>query len=139
MTENASNDPSETIKQREICFHRRSQMADPVASAVEILSGIDGIMSVERHGETCIVIRYQLDQINLQGLEDGLMSVGYRLDQGLIQRLKRAYVHFVEDNQLANMGLTGHSKSTTHIFIEQYQQRAHGCRDERPSYYHHYD
>jgi len=130
---------SELIKEREICFHRLSRAANPVESALEILTGIKGIIALERHGETCILIRYQLDQISLEALEEGLMCIGYRLDQGIVQRFKRAYFHFVEENQLANMGLTIHSKSTTHIFIEQYQHRAHGCRDERPHYYHHYD
>jgi len=135
----SDHEQSELVKERQICFHRLSQAADPVYSAMEILNGIKGILSVHRQGDTCLVIRYQLDQISLQALEEGLMSIGYRLDSGLAQRLKRAYFHFVEDNQLANMGLTANSKSTTHIFIEQYQQREHGCRDERPSYYHHYD
>lgn len=134
-----TRDEAEYIKQRELCFHRLSTLTDPVASAKELLSEIQGILSVEARGETCIIIRYRLDLINLIALEEGLSMLGYRLDQGLVQRLKRAYVHYVEETQLANMGLSQDSKSTTRIFIEQYEQRQHGCRDERPSYYHHYD
>jgi hypothetical protein len=135
----ASQDESEFIKQRELCFNRLSTLTDPVSSAKELLSDIPGILSVKANGNTCIVLRYRLDQVNLMALEDGLNSLGYLLDQGLIQRFKRAYYHYVEETQLANMGLSLDSKSTTRIFIEHYEQRPHGCRDERPSYYHHYD
>ena len=130
---------SDLIKEREIYFASLSVMADPAASAVQLLDGSHGVLSVQRHTPTFMRIQYRLDHITLRILEDALHAMGYRFEDTMLNRLKRALYHFTEETQLANLGFQPHSKSTTQIFINSYQQRQHGCRDERPVYYHHFN
>ena len=130
---------ADLVKQRDLCFSSLSAMADPAEGAIQLLDGVPGVLSTQRLDRRIITVAYRIDYITLRILEDALMAVGFRLEDTFVSRFKHAFYHFTEETQLANMGFQPQSKSTTQIFINSYQQRQHGCRDDRPIYYHHFN
>lgn len=130
---------ADLVKQRDLRFASLSTMADPAAGAKLLLDGVAGVLSVQRMDRRSLTIQYRIDYITLRILEDALQAVGFRFDENLVGRIQQALHHFIEETQLANLGYQPPSKSTTQIFIRSYQQRQHGCRDERPVYYHHFN
>jgi len=130
----------ELLKQREINFAALSDDTNPAASAAELLDGLAGIVWLKAAHNTQLLVEFDLSCVSLRQLEDALITVGYHLDNSILNKIKRALYHYTEETQLANMGDDhAESKSTTQIFISSYIQRRHDCRDERPSYYRHYN
>ena len=135
---------SELIKVREICFSALSadlsDDANPAESAALLLEGLNGILRICAQDRLHLLVEFNLSRVALRQLEDALIGVGYHLDNSVLHKIKRALYHYTEDTQLANMGYEhALSKSTTEIFINRYVQRKHGCRDESPEYYRHYN
>ena len=131
---------AELIKVREICFTALGDDLDPANSAAELLHGLNGILKISAQDNLHLWIEFDLSCIALRQLEDALVGVGYHLDNSILNKIKRALYHYTEDTQLANMGYDhAQSKSTTEIFINRYVHRKHGCRDDRPHYYRHYN
>jgi hypothetical protein len=53
--------------------------------------------------------------------------------------MRRALVHYTEQTQRMNMGCDrGDPNCTVKVFISRYQQREHGCRDDRPQHWRRY-
>ena len=145
------NDPvkEELIKRREIHFcaaRAGMSMQEPgsidrdASEAKQLLENINGIVELDVVNKHCIAVAYNVSILTMRIIEEALQEVGFVLDSSLLCKMRRALYYYTEETQLVNMGYTHHnSKSTTEIFIKQYEQRKHGCRDERPAYYHHYN
>lgn len=134
----------ELIKHREIrfCTERAKAQADArnANDAIQLLRGVKGIQDLNVVNDHCIQVAYDLSQISMRVIEEALQEIGFVLDGSWVCRMRRAIYYYTEETQLVNLGYSHHqSKSTTEIFIKQYEQREHGCRDERPPYYHHYN
>jgi hypothetical protein len=129
----------EIIKHREIHFQPDLSDTEVANNAVTLLTGANGILEVRAINCHCIAVTYDIRLITLQVIEEALQEVGLMLDNSLFHKMRRAMVYYMEETQLVNMGCSqDQAKSTLGVFISRYQQRAHGCRDERPDYYHHY-
>jgi len=127
------------IKTREIHFRNVDPAANDAREAMRLLLGADGIDEIRALSKDCIQITYDVRQLTLQTLEDALMEVGFHLDNNLLTKVKRALFHYTEETQLMNMGYHhDQASSTLDVFINCYDQRKHGCRDERPEYLRHY-
>ncbi|MGD8558929.1 MAG: hypothetical protein PVH04_04660 [Gammaproteobacteria bacterium] len=132
-------DSDEFIKQREVVFMLPQHEHDPAGAAIQLLQDIDGIHAVSHISNTVLQVSYDIREITLNAIEDALQEIGFHLDNSILSKLKRALIYYAEDTQLANLGYDhAETKSTLEIFISQYSQRRHGCRDERPSYYRRY-
>ena len=130
----------EHIKQRDIHFQPDLNGADVAHNAVALLNGAHGILETRASNAHCIAITYDIRLITLRIIEEALQEVGLPLDNSLLHKMRRAIYDYTEDTQLENLGCThDQSKSTLEVFINRYNQRTHGCRDERPKYYHHYN
>lgn len=134
--ENLSTD---TTKIREIHFRSLNPNSNDALDAMRLLMEIDGIDDIRAVTTDCIQVRYDLQKISLEIIESGLREVGFHLDNRLIVKLKRALYYYTEETQLMNMGQTHDQNSSTQdVFINCYNQREHGCRDERPPHLRYY-
>lgn len=127
------------IKTREIHFRSADPASNDARETMRLLLGVRGIGEIRALTDNCIQISYDIRQVTLQSLEAALTEVGFHLDNNLLVKMKRALFYYTEETQLMNLGYQ-HSQadSTLDIFVSCYQQREHGCRDERPEYLRHY-
>jgi len=130
----------EHFKQHEIHLRPASDGKDVAADAMALLTGAEGISDVYAIDNRSLCVSYDLRQISLLIIEEALQEIGIELDNSLLQKMRRAIFYYMEETQLVNMG-TSHdqSKSKLEVFVNRYHQRDHGCRDDRPDYYHHYN
>lgn len=132
------SDKENLTKQREICFLQSKSGDQQAQKASRLLDGIEGIKLVRVTTPCCICVHYNISHITLRIIEEALVEVGFALDHDLLTRILRLVHYYTEETQLVNLGYDHHSKSTKEIFINRYAQMEHGCRDDRPEYYHHY-
>lgn len=130
----------ELLKQHDILLQTGADDDDVADDAVALLTGVDGIVDVYAIDKHCLCVRYDLRLICLRVIEEALTEIGISLDNSLLQKMRRAIFYYMEETQLDNLGASHYqSKSTLEVSVNRYNQRAHGCRDDRPDYYHHYN
>jgi len=123
------------IKQHEIHFRNVDPAGNDAREVQRLLMGTKGIINISTLTPDSIQIRYDLRQISLQIIENALREVGFHLDNSLLSKMKRALFYYTEETQLMNQGYRhDQASSTLDIFVSSYDQRKHGCRDERPEY-----
>lgn len=127
------------IKQHEIHFRNVDPAANDAREALRLLIDVRVIDDIRALMPNCIQVRYDLRQISLQVIESALAEVGFHLDNSLLIKMKRALFYYTEETQLMNWGYQhDQASSTLDVFVSCYNQRKHGCRDERPEYLRHY-
>ena len=127
------------IKQHEIHFQNVDPAANDAREALRLLMDAQGISDIRALMPNCIQVRYDLRQISLQIIESALTEVGFHLNNSLLIKMKRSLFYYTEETQLMNWGYQhNQANSTLDIFVSCYNQRKHGCRDERPEYLRHY-
>ena len=127
------------IKQHEIHFRNVDPTANDARETLLLLMDIQGIADIRALTLDCVQVRYDIRQITLQVIESALVEVGFHLDNSLLSKMKRALFYYTEETQLVNLGYQhNQASSTLDIFVSCYNQRQHGCRDERPEYLRHY-
>jgi hypothetical protein len=132
-------DVYELVKQREIRFWQLDSAVNPAHEAAQLLHGAPGIELVRNISTDCLFIQYLLTHTSLEVIEDALIGVGFHLDNSLLYKLKRSLIYYAEETQLMNLGQShDQASSTLDIFINNYEQRQHGCRDQREPYMRHY-
>lgn len=132
---------SDLIKHREIAFGEPHPDTRQAHSAMLLLSDVDGITQVDLLDEQRIGVSYDIRSLSFIEIEDALTEVGFHIDQGLLHKLKRALWTYTEATQRENLGLEPNvcgGSCAQRIFVRQYGNRAHGCRDDRPSHWRHY-
>ena len=88
----------EIVKRR--CFTASGEIdAGKIRAALSEMMGIKDISITARR----IRITYDLLQVSARQLEDKLTDIGVHLSASLLTRIKRAWVHFYEDNILQSM------------------------------------
>jgi hypothetical protein len=133
------HDIEELIKHREIYFSALHPDPDQAASSMLLLSDIEGVIHLNKEGKRCLRISYDIRHLCLNMIEDALREVGFHLDNRLMCKLKRALYYYCEETQRANLGVDSHQcDCKKRIFIKQYQNTLHGCRDIRPEHWRHY-
>lgn len=126
---------SDFIKQHEIHFRNVDPAANDARETLRLLMDVQGIVDIRALTPDCVQVRYDLRQITLQVIESALIEVGFHLDNGLLSKMKRALFYYTEETQLVNRGYQhDQASSTLDIFVSCYNQREHGCRDDRPEY-----
>ncbi|HHH44602.1 MAG TPA: hypothetical protein ENK49_10730 [Gammaproteobacteria bacterium] len=134
----ASPDP---VKYREIGFCSPHPDPQQALSAMLVLADLDGILhvTVPDRSRNALHVRYDLNRISLNVIEDLLSELGFHLDNSLLAKLKRALYYYTEENELQALGHpTGQDQSTRDIFMRCYRCHTHGCRDERPQHWRKY-
>jgi len=97
------------VERRESCLKRRIlrlkhvQLPERVADIRECLQGVMGIKEVVIEGAR-LRIAYDLLQSTQNTIEQVLQGIGVELHSGWSQRLKRGWVHYLEENELDNLG-----------------------------------
>ncbi len=133
------SDPDSPIKVREIVFCPLHPDKNQAGTAAQLLRDCEGVQSVERLSETRLQVCYDIRHATLEAIEELLTEFGFHLDNALMLRMRRALVHYMEQTQRINMGCgKGDHNCTVKVFINRYQQRKHGCRDQRPQHWRRY-
>lgn len=121
----------DTHKQRRIVFHRLPPGQAEAAAA--LLAGIDGLSVRRERDGVSLRVDYDLPGFTLQGIEEALEGRGFHLDGSLLQRLRRALIHYCEAVQCENMAEEGErSQKCRQIWVQAYEHHPHGDSDETP-------
>ena len=129
------------IKHREIAFREPHPDPRQAHSAMLLLSEVGGITQVNLLDEHRIGISYDVRSLSFVEIEQALSEVGFHIDQGLLHKLKRALWSYTETTQRENLGLDSElctGSCAQKVFVRQYRNRAHGCRDDRPRHWRRY-
>jgi Fe-S cluster assembly iron-binding protein IscA len=123
--------PTDLDKIREIVFHDLPH--DQAARARELLDGLDCIQaSIKIENGNTLTVQYKVTHYTLQGLEKALESQGFHLDNSLLQRIKRALIHFCENVQRENLAINAPDAKSQQVFARVNEQHLHGDNDETP-------
>lgn len=122
--------PIDTLKRREICFN--PSLPDQVPQATALLSGQEGIVVSQGRHRNSIVVEYRVPDHTLAGLEGLLSACGFHLDNSLLQRLKRALIHYCEEVQCDNLKALPQCQKCREIWVKAYEHHPHGDRDDTP-------
>ncbi len=95
---------------REAIKHRHLQLDEPVPEACieplrEALLAMMGVTEVQISGNR-IVINYDLLQASAEQIEAVIRACDLPLDQGWREHLRRAWVHFAEENEISSLAGT---------------------------------
>jgi hypothetical protein len=106
----------EVIKRR--CLHLDTPLSDEAAQeVVEHLLSMMGVSVVDVDGAQ-VSITYDLLQATAEQIEAALQQVGARLGAGWGERLRRAFVHYLEETEVASLeahsGAHGHGDGHHH-------------------------
>lgn len=132
-----SEENPSTLKHREILFRGPHAEGDQARKATLVLSCVEGVVQVRPEAPDQLRMTYDVSCISLQIIEGLLEELGFHLDNNLLNKLRRALYYYCEDAERAQLGCRG-GNCTQAVFIEQYRQRPHGCRDERPEHWRRY-
>lgn len=96
---------------RRVIKRRRMRLAEPLSDAAarqvtEDLAGMMGVHSVEAQGRE-LHITYDLLQATAAQLEAALVQAGVHLGEGWGDRLRRAFVHYLEETEVQNLEVRG--------------------------------
>ena len=93
--------PCDLEKEREIVFH--ALPVGQVERALILLEGMDGLTVVAGIEANYLLVRYNVCEYTLEGLESALSNQGFHLDNSLLSKLKRALAYFCESVQRRNV------------------------------------
>ncbi|MEJ2646495.1 MAG: hypothetical protein P8180_16570 [Gammaproteobacteria bacterium] len=130
---------TELVKRREVWF--RGPHPDPhqARTAAVVLSELHGVVHVQAVSPVLAHVHYDVTILTLQIIEQTLQDVGLHLDNSLLVKLKRALYAYTEEAQRDSLGCRkGQTNCTQRVFVTHYQNRPHGCRDERPEHWRRY-
>lgn len=118
-------------KEREILFAKFPPGQVPEASDQLAAKGdVDVFPDVTRR---IVGVVYDLRQHTLAELEDELVEKGFHLDNTLIAKLTRAFIHYVEETQLHNLDAPERKmKRANEAYVHAWEQHPHGDRDDTP-------
>jgi len=103
---------NDIIKDREIRF--KLSTPDQANKAEQLLKDVPGIESIEAVTPESLHVRYSVETLTLQMIETALREVGFDLDDGLINKLKRAVFSYCEDALRASIGVDQGNDDKSH-------------------------
>ena len=124
--------PFELQKERVLMF--RDDPANQLEQAYLLLSGLDNF-HVERGARAnSLLIRYSIQHYSLEALEKALAREGFRIEERLIDRIKKYLVHYCEDVQYHNLKTPEPrtKNNSQEIFVKAYDHHPHGNHDDTP-------
>jgi hypothetical protein len=122
--------PCDLERSREIAFHALPE--GQVERALALLEGMDGLTVTAGSGATTLLVRYNVCEYTLEGLETALGNQGFHLDNSLLCKLKRALAYFCESVQRRNIAANEPDIKSQQAFVKVYERHLHGDRDETP-------
>ena len=123
--------PCDLDKTREIVFHDLPE--GQAERARDLLDGLDDILAdMQTANLNTLVVRYNVRHYTLQGLEKALELQGFHLDNSLLQKVRRALIHFCEQVQRENLQINAPDAKSQQVFARVYEQHMHGDWDETP-------
>ncbi len=125
----SSND---IIKSREIHF-RVDNGERPAEYAAALLRGVPGIKQAMPRNPSCLNIHYDVRSLTLHMLESALTEAGFELDNGLMQKIKRAIFAYIEDALRARLGIGDGATEQQAISLPK-----HFAHDPRPDNWRNY-
>lgn len=92
----------------ELLKRRRFQLDMPIppqqaAVLAEALGAMMGVKAVDIQGDTLVTITYDLLQATADQLEAKMEEVGAKLGEGWAERLRRGFVHYMEECEVENL------------------------------------
>ena len=102
----------------EVLKKRKLKLAEPFPQEVadqfiEYIEAMMGIHSIEVNGN-CITIVYDLLQATESQIEKKLTDAGILLGSGLMEKIKRAFVHYIEETEVESLEVRPGSKCGHH-------------------------
>jgi hypothetical protein len=124
---------NDTLKTRNICFSKRHDHGQ-AEDAMYMLKDVNSIENLSLHSPMRLVVTYDIRKLSLQMIETALKEVGFTLNNGLLQRIKRAICAYCEDAERERLGVN--HKDETHQGSLQLSERL--AQDPRPNDWRHY-
>lgn len=122
---------SDIHKVRELYFH--ATPPGQVDEAYRLLSGISGLEVTRSARPFCLIVRYDVHEYTLEGLENALTAQGFHLSGTLLVKLRRALVYYCESVQRANHQAPERQTKQSHkIYVRAWEQHPHGDSDTTP-------
>jgi YHS domain-containing protein len=102
----------------EVLKKRKLKLAEPFPQEVadqfiEYIEAMMGIHSIEINGN-CITIVYDLLQATESQIEKKITDAGLLLDSGLMEKIRRAFVHYIEETEVESLEVRPGSKCGHH-------------------------
>ncbi|MFZ5555201.1 MAG: hypothetical protein ACOZDY_00535 [Pseudomonadota bacterium] len=120
----------DTFKRRPIVFH--PVPAGQARQAAALLARVDGLDVRCEPDAVTLTVAYHLPGFTLEGIEQALEAHGFHLDGSLMQRLRRAVVHYAEEVQCENLQVPERCEKCREIWVRAFQHHAHGDHDDTP-------
>ena len=120
-------------KKREILFSKFPP--GQVPEAADALQRMEDLEVRAKYEERALGVSYDLQQHTLRELDDHLVDKGYHLDNTLLSKLIRAFVHYVEETELHNLEADGErprNKSQNQAYTQAWERHPHGDHDTTP-------
>jgi len=127
---------NDIIKSREIRFKPSNvgnQAELTTGLAADLLRDVAGIADTTIINDQRIRIKYDVRELTLQMIENALIEVGFMLNSGLLQRIKRAIFAYCEDALRERLGIHQTSAEPQTISLPQ-----NFTQDPRPDNWRHY-
>ncbi|WP_310447481.1 hypothetical protein [Thiobacillus sp.] len=122
--------PCDLEKDREIVFHALPE--GQAERALALLEGMEGLTAFAGRESNYLLVRYNVCEYTLEGLELALSNQGFHLDNSLLCKLKRALAYFCESVQRRNIAANEPDIKSQQAFVKVYERHLHGDRDETP-------
>ncbi|HSO05637.1 MAG TPA: hypothetical protein VLW45_00245 [Pelomicrobium sp.] len=120
----------DTFKRRQIVFH--PVPAGQAQRAGALLGRVKGLAVRCDADAASLSVEYHVPDFTLAGIEEALEAYGFHLDGSLLQRLRRAVVHYAEEVQCENLSMPERCEKCREIWVQAFEHHPHGDRDETP-------
>lgn len=102
-----------TQKGEEVFKRRRFQLDAPLApqdaaTLTDELGAMMGVKAVEIQDDNMVTLTYDLLQATAEQLEAKMVEVGAKLGEGWAERLRRGFVHYMEECETGNLEVHPH-------------------------------
>lgn len=124
--------PFELQKQRVLVFS--DDPANQLEQAYLLLSGLENFDVERGERSNSLVIRYSVQHYSLEALERALGREGFRIKEGLLDKVKKPLIHYCEDVQYHNLKTPEPrtKNNSQEIFVKAYEHHPHGNHDDTP-------
>jgi len=119
-------------KRREIEFD--AEPTGQLKRAFLLLSGLPDCKVEYGDSPNILRVSYNLRDYTLEGLENGLIDEGFRLNNSPLHSIGRKVIYYCEDTICHNLDIPSHptKKNEREVYIKAYSQQPHGDHDDTP-------
>jgi len=100
---------SEFIKHHHIKF-KEGPAGNGVGEWASCISEVEGVSMVKiDRDKKDIYVEYDLEKCSEEAIEHWMVKAGFVLDDSFMERMKRGFIHYTEENARDNLGSKPHS------------------------------